>query len=491
MPRDEEYKILIKGTPPVTIRPGDSKTLGRSQSNDIRIENKKISRHHAIITYNANEGLMVEDLNSKDGIWYKGRKRKSFYLKPNSSFLIAGIKVTVGQEEEVDLQSRDTTNLKETIRKKEQDQSNSISDSDKGKKGPPSFTLRSHLSLFFATLPISLMRLTLFILAGLSTTFILSGCLLFLSHAIGGPWPLFFGLLLLGVAAATFPSVRKWLFEDNYLALLFSIGDLRKMKNFSRKGLLKRNLKKLDQFSSAFNLFREGPQGLSPIISVLFLNSQSTTRSLIPSIFMKSERLRSWYINKVANFIAASILARSSSETVEETGQKIKDNLLHLARQHRTIFIISKKLLHGEFFTFAGCLLSFLLMGFFSANDVNLVTVFNSLVASAIGVSIWLHPYNVYIATFQLDLVFRDTGPHGDWEKKLWALSAHYRKWEAFLQGKHTEKERGKDRSPAKESTSGSRGKVRGDSRSDGNEPASEDEIESSSIFNQDDSSAA
>ncbi|MDH4030738.1 MAG: AAA family ATPase [Chromatiales bacterium] len=61
--------------------------LGRTGDNDLQIESKFVSRHHAqIVTYGSDS--VLEDLNSTNGIYLKGRRVKKRKLKHGDVFVI-------------------------------------------------------------------------------------------------------------------------------------------------------------------------------------------------------------------------------------------------------------------------------------------------------------------------------------------------------------------------------------------------------------------
>ncbi len=61
--------------------------LGRTGDNDLQIDSKFVSRHHAqIVTYGAES--LLEDLNSTNGIYVKGKRVKKYRLKHGDVFII-------------------------------------------------------------------------------------------------------------------------------------------------------------------------------------------------------------------------------------------------------------------------------------------------------------------------------------------------------------------------------------------------------------------
>ena len=61
--------------------------LGRTSDNDLQIDSKFVSRHHAqIITYGPDS--VIEDLNSTNGIYLRGKRVKKRRLKDGDLFVI-------------------------------------------------------------------------------------------------------------------------------------------------------------------------------------------------------------------------------------------------------------------------------------------------------------------------------------------------------------------------------------------------------------------
>jgi pSer/pThr/pTyr-binding forkhead associated (FHA) protein len=52
---------------------GHRTTIGRTADNDIQIDAHNVSRHHAVVLETA-EGIVVEDLNSTNGVQVNGRR---------------------------------------------------------------------------------------------------------------------------------------------------------------------------------------------------------------------------------------------------------------------------------------------------------------------------------------------------------------------------------------------------------------------------------
>jgi general secretion pathway protein A len=61
--------------------------LGRTGDNDLQIDSKYVSRHHAqIVTYGPDS--VLEDLNSTNGIYVKGKRVKKHRLRDRDVFVI-------------------------------------------------------------------------------------------------------------------------------------------------------------------------------------------------------------------------------------------------------------------------------------------------------------------------------------------------------------------------------------------------------------------
>ncbi len=68
--------------------------IGRVESNDISVDDAKISRHHVQAELRE-ERLLVRDLNSRSGTWLNGEKMNhSFHLRPGETFRIGDTEIT-------------------------------------------------------------------------------------------------------------------------------------------------------------------------------------------------------------------------------------------------------------------------------------------------------------------------------------------------------------------------------------------------------------
>ncbi|MDH3401484.1 MAG: FHA domain-containing protein, partial [Chromatiales bacterium] len=67
--------------------------LGRTSDNDIQLDSKYISRHHAQIISNL-KGSYLEDLNSTNGIFFGNRRVKRRTLKDGDEFWMGKHRLT-------------------------------------------------------------------------------------------------------------------------------------------------------------------------------------------------------------------------------------------------------------------------------------------------------------------------------------------------------------------------------------------------------------
>ncbi|UCC13832.1 MAG: AAA family ATPase [Gammaproteobacteria bacterium] len=85
--------------------------LGRTNDNDLQIESKFVSRHHAqIVTYGTDS--VLEDLNSTNGIYLKGRRVKKRKLRHGDVFVIGEHEIMYLKEDLAEL-STQTEDLSE------------------------------------------------------------------------------------------------------------------------------------------------------------------------------------------------------------------------------------------------------------------------------------------------------------------------------------------------------------------------------------------
>jgi putative nucleotidyltransferase with HDIG domain len=65
---------------PITLHPGDSRTIGRSAHADIKVDDASLSRLHARLTITPDGAVAVEDLGSTNGVFVNGGHRTSAVL---------------------------------------------------------------------------------------------------------------------------------------------------------------------------------------------------------------------------------------------------------------------------------------------------------------------------------------------------------------------------------------------------------------------------
>ncbi len=81
-------KVAHKGEEPKEYPISQGRIIvGRTGDNDLQIDSKFVSRHHAqIVTYGPDS--VLEDLNSTNGIYVKGKRVKKYHLKDRDVFVI-------------------------------------------------------------------------------------------------------------------------------------------------------------------------------------------------------------------------------------------------------------------------------------------------------------------------------------------------------------------------------------------------------------------
>jgi len=79
--------ILTSSDPAITLRiaPGSIKTIGRSARAEFIVDAALVSRLHCRLTVHASDQLLVEDLESTNGITVNGEQVASAVLTPNAS----------------------------------------------------------------------------------------------------------------------------------------------------------------------------------------------------------------------------------------------------------------------------------------------------------------------------------------------------------------------------------------------------------------------
>ena len=93
-------KVAHDGDEPIDFPVAQGRIiLGRTSDNDIQIESKFVSRHHAqIVTYGPES--VLEDLNSTNGIYINGKRVKKHRLKHGDVFVIGEHEIMYVQEEQ-------------------------------------------------------------------------------------------------------------------------------------------------------------------------------------------------------------------------------------------------------------------------------------------------------------------------------------------------------------------------------------------------------
>jgi pSer/pThr/pTyr-binding forkhead associated (FHA) protein len=72
--------------------------LGRTTDNDLQIDSKFVSRHHAQLVTSA-EGSVVEDLNSTNGVYLNGKRVRRHRLSPGDVIKIGLHEITYSRYE--------------------------------------------------------------------------------------------------------------------------------------------------------------------------------------------------------------------------------------------------------------------------------------------------------------------------------------------------------------------------------------------------------
>lgn len=95
-------KVAHAGDDPIEFPIAQGRViLGRTGDNDLQIDSKFVSRHHAqIVTYGPQS--VLEDLNSTNGIYVKGKRVKKHRLKHGDVFVIGEHEIMYLQEDQDD-----------------------------------------------------------------------------------------------------------------------------------------------------------------------------------------------------------------------------------------------------------------------------------------------------------------------------------------------------------------------------------------------------
>ena len=91
--------ILTSGDPEITLRigPGVVKTIGRSARAEFIVEAALVSRLHCRLTADASGQLLVEDLESTNGILVNGEKVGRAILKTGDTLSVGRVDFSVSE----------------------------------------------------------------------------------------------------------------------------------------------------------------------------------------------------------------------------------------------------------------------------------------------------------------------------------------------------------------------------------------------------------
>ena len=74
-----------------------TRIIGRSRSADLVIQSSRVSRRHCSVIPSG-DGYVVQDHESRNGIWFEGRRVKSAYLRPGDRFAVAEYQVRIARD---------------------------------------------------------------------------------------------------------------------------------------------------------------------------------------------------------------------------------------------------------------------------------------------------------------------------------------------------------------------------------------------------------
>lgn len=84
-----EVEILRSGSPSRRVRLGDGAfAVGRHQDNDVILDAKEVSRHHARLLLESGQ-IIIEDLSSGNGVFVEGRPVQTALVEPGSRVELA------------------------------------------------------------------------------------------------------------------------------------------------------------------------------------------------------------------------------------------------------------------------------------------------------------------------------------------------------------------------------------------------------------------
>ena len=87
--------------------------IGRDPGSDIQIDNIAISREHACIVKGSND-YIIEDMNSKNGIFINGRKINKKFLKTDDEITIGKYSLQIVLEEDPAIRKKRKTKAIDT-----------------------------------------------------------------------------------------------------------------------------------------------------------------------------------------------------------------------------------------------------------------------------------------------------------------------------------------------------------------------------------------
>src|SRR5262245_18744133 len=79
----------------ITLRPGDSRTNGRSLQADIKIDDASLSRLHARLSFTPEGTTAVEDLGSTNGVFVNGGQQTSATLAVGDRLRLGSVEFVV------------------------------------------------------------------------------------------------------------------------------------------------------------------------------------------------------------------------------------------------------------------------------------------------------------------------------------------------------------------------------------------------------------
>ena len=80
--------------PPIPVTRKGIIVIGRDSDCDVRIESQYVSRHHCCLS-ESNEGLVIEDLESRNGTFLNGQRISSAVLRSGDEIAIAHVRYIV------------------------------------------------------------------------------------------------------------------------------------------------------------------------------------------------------------------------------------------------------------------------------------------------------------------------------------------------------------------------------------------------------------